>query len=615
MIRLSVLFAFFAVFSAQAACTVCTSFEPGTNWGIINTGNIREGSGLAASARNPGVLWTHNDGPRSRIFALSTNGALLATYNFSQAVDDLEDIAVGAGYVWIADIGGSQGTNGVRSQIRLLRAPEPTANLEWAVNPVSVDLGQVEVFTLQYPDGSYDAETLWFDSVSNAIYVVTKTFSTARVYRADLKTSTLEYVTSLNFALASGGDISADGSQIALRREDAALLWTRCDGESISDALARAGTSIPVVGPPNEPNGEGIAFLRDGTGYVTISEGQNQPIYFFQATCPMSPRFTLPLSDVTGILGGSVRLSAYAVGYPAPTFEWRFKGDLLPDETNSFLNLPTLAPSSAGLYQLTVSNVHGRATTEATLTIITKPDLRITEAQSAPTSPAGVTTGDWWELTSFESQSVSLGGWRFNDNMGGLTDPFVFPQGITIHPHESVVFAEGLTEGQFRAWWGVPASVRVVTYAGNGLGFGANGDGIRLWNNFTTDPLDTVASANFGSATAGVSFNYNPVTGQFGALSQLGVNGVFRAAAATDIGSPGRILAPPTSPTLKITRTETSIQIAFDAEVGRRYTLEVLDNGNGWSPTGDVYLANANTQATFEKPITLGNRFFHVLVD
>ena len=614
MIRFSALLTLFAVLSADA-CTICTSFQPGTNWGTVNTSNIREASGIAASARNPGVLWTHNDGPRSRIFALSTNGALLATYTFSQAVDDFEDIAVSGGYVYIGDIGGSQGLNGVRSQIRILRAPEPPVNLEWAANPVSIDLGQVEVFTLQYPDGSYDAETLWFDSVSNTVYVVTKTSPHARVYRADLQASTLDFVISLDFALASGGDISADGSQIALRREDAALLWARCDAEPLADALARTGTAIPVIGLPIEPNGEGIGFLRDGTGYITISEGLNQPIYFFQSTCPMPPNFTLPLSDITGILGGSVRLSAYAVGYPPPTFEWSFKGDLLPDETNSFLNLSTLVPTNAGLYQLTASNLHGQVATEGTLTIITKPDLRITEVQSAPTSPVGVTTADWWELTSFEDQPVSLAGWRFNDSAGGLTDPFVFPQNLTIQARESLVFAEGLTEAQFRTWWGIPAGVRVITYAGNGLGFGVGGDGIRLWNNFTTDPLDTVASINFGSATVGVSFNYNPATGQFGAPSQLGVNGVFRAnVPATDIGSPGRILAPPTQPQLKVTRNETSIQISFNVEVGRRYSLEVLDT-SGWSPTGDVYVADANSETAFEKPINLDQRFFRLRVD
>ena len=53
-----------------------------------------------------------------------------------------------------------------------------------------------------------------------------------------------------------------------------------------------------------------------------------------------------------------------------------------------------------------------------------------------------------------------------------------------------------------------------------------------------------VASVDFGAADAGVSFNYDLGTGQFGGNSRLGVNGVLRAARTTDIGSPGRIRGP-----------------------------------------------------------------------
>jgi len=614
VIRFSALVSLFFVVSAHAACTVCTSFEPGTNWGTVLNNNIREASGIAASARNPGVLWTHNDGPRSRIYALSTNGTTLATYNFTPLVDDFEDIAVGGGFIWIGDIGGSQSLTGTRSQIRILRVSEPPVSLDWAANPVTADLGQIEVFTLAYPDGSYDAETVWFDAVSNSVYIVTKDPTTARIYKANFAASALDFVASARFPLASGGDISSDGSQIVLRREDSAVLWSRCEGESVSDAFTREPAAVPVMGLPTELNGEGFGFLPDGTGYVTISEGQNPVIYYFQSTCPAPPRFSVPLADQTGVLGGVARFNAAVGGYPAPTFEWRFKGQLLPDETNSVLILSNLAPGNAGLYELTASNEKGTATSSATLAVIPKPDLRITEAMSAPSSTVGVSTADWWELTSFESQPVSLSGWRLNDNGGALADPFVIPPGVTIGPHESLIFVEGLSAAQFRAWWGTPDSVRIVTYAGNGLGLGANGDGLRLWNNFTTDPADTVASVNFGFATVGFSFNYDPVTGQFGALSQLGVNGVFRAAAASDIGSPGRIIAPPTSPLLQVAREDTSIRIAFNASFGRRYSLEVKDDA-GWSPTGDTYVATNNVRASFLKSITPNPRFFRVAVD
>src|SRR5688572_4815600 len=137
VIRLCCAFLFLAAFWANAACTGCSSFGPGINWGMVLASTPHEASGMAASARNPGVLWTHNDGPRSRIYALSTNGSLLATCNFGPDVGDFEDIAVGGGFIYIGDIGGSQFVDGTRSQIRILRTPEPSVSLDWAANPVS----------------------------------------------------------------------------------------------------------------------------------------------------------------------------------------------------------------------------------------------------------------------------------------------------------------------------------------------------------------------------------------------------------------------------------------------------------------------------------------------
>jgi hypothetical protein len=37
---------------------------------------------------------------------------------------------------------------------------------------------------------------------------------------------------------------------------------------------------VAVVGPPQEPNGEAVAFRPDGLGCYTASEGKAQPIYF-----------------------------------------------------------------------------------------------------------------------------------------------------------------------------------------------------------------------------------------------------------------------------------------------------------------------------------------------
>src|SRR6476620_88252 len=73
------------------------NFESPVSLGNINTAKVTEASGLAVSAANPGVLWTHNDGPKDHIYAFNMSGGLLADFDFSKNPNDIEDIAIGPG--------------------------------------------------------------------------------------------------------------------------------------------------------------------------------------------------------------------------------------------------------------------------------------------------------------------------------------------------------------------------------------------------------------------------------------------------------------------------------------------------------------------------------------
>ena len=365
---------FSAVFSAKAGCS---TYAPGVPLGTVSINGLKEASGIVASRRNPGILWTHNDGSGGAVHAVAMNGAHLATFYLNVAVSDTEDIAVGPGpvsgvsYLYVGDIGGNHG----RSQVQVLRIPEPAVDLAWAGNPVSAGFTGVEAFTLVYPDGSYDAESLMVDPRSSDVFIVTKQPGTARVYRTNLNSLMTRYQirwlfeTAVPFSLASGGDISADGKQIVLRREDFAQTWKRGSGESVGAALAQAGKAIPVIGPPNEPNGEGIALLPNGTGYVTISEGANPVIYFFEEQCAAPPRFTLELQDQSAAAGATVTFRVKANGNPAPTYRWRFNGKIIAGETKRKLVLPRVTSAQAGLYKVGAINSSGSARSKATLTV------------------------------------------------------------------------------------------------------------------------------------------------------------------------------------------------------------------------------------------------------
>lgn len=353
---------------AQAACEPCTSFQPGIVWGVTSINALSEASGIASSARNSGVLWTHNDGSRKRVFAVSTNGATLSNFSFDESVDDVEDMAVGPGpaagasYLYFGDIGGNNHSGDKREDVQIIRIPEPTVDLAWASSPRSSDFAGVETFTLVYPDGEYDAETLLVDPITADVFVVTKENNSARVYRANLNaaangsTLDLTFVQTVDFAKASGGDISADGKQIALRREDAAMVWTRCDNEAIDTAFGRAGQGIPVIGTPTEENGEAIAFLRDGSGYVTISEGDDQPIHFFRANCTQPPIVRISTSgalvriEFDAVAGRSYALESRE-GFAATTY-WSSTGQTLQPTSDGPHRFEVEKPSPKTFYRV-----------------------------------------------------------------------------------------------------------------------------------------------------------------------------------------------------------------------------------------------------------------------
>ena len=358
-----------AAVRSEAACTPCNSYQPGISWGFTAINALSEASGLAASARNPGVLWTHNDGSRKRVYAVSTNGATLSSFNFTLDLGDVEDMAVGPGpvagtsYLYYGDIGGNASPGDIRSSVVVLRVPEPLVDLAWAGSPREITFAGVQSFTLTYPDGSFDAETLLVDPITADVLVVTKQDASARLYRANLNTAAntatvpMTFVRTVAFAKAAGGDISADGKLITLRREEAASLWARCDDDSISTSLGRTPKSIPVIGKPTESNGEAIAFLRDGSGYVTISECDDQPIYFFRSTCAQPPLVQIePIGAMVRISFEAIAGLRYGLEAKADLLSgsWTATGDSVVASADGLLHFDTVRTVTRRFFRVVV---------------------------------------------------------------------------------------------------------------------------------------------------------------------------------------------------------------------------------------------------------------------
>jgi len=263
---------------APAAAGACGhGFLPRADLGLLQADALTEASGLAASRRNPGVLWAQNDsGDLNRVFALNDRGEHLGTYTIAGATNrDWEDVAVGPGpepgvtYLYIGDIGDN---NAVHDLKYIFRVPEPHVDPEQA--PIDTTLSDVETISFRYPDGMRDAETLMLDPLTSDLYVVSKREPAVRVYRAPYpqpvgSTMTLEFVASLAISSVVAGDISPGGEGILLKTYSQVFYWCRNAAQSVADAIAAAPAAVPYT---PEPQGEAIAWDSNGRDYFTTSE-------------------------------------------------------------------------------------------------------------------------------------------------------------------------------------------------------------------------------------------------------------------------------------------------------------------------------------------------------
>lgn len=253
----------------------------GEQIGTVESAELTEISGLAASRTHAGVLWAHNDsGDDPAIHALGEDGrALGRTVLPDLTARDWEDIALGPGpragrdYLYLADIGDNRGD---RPTVQIHRLPEPSPGTEAVAGG--------ETLTLTYPTGPTEAETLLVDPESGDLVILGKALSGVTpvffvpgtvewsapqeaIYRGDIELGT--------FAVATGGD--AGGDRIIVRTYDEIFTWNRSPGDDIGETLFESGCRAGTI---RESQGEALAIGTDGRIFTT-SEGAFPPIYHF----------------------------------------------------------------------------------------------------------------------------------------------------------------------------------------------------------------------------------------------------------------------------------------------------------------------------------------------
>jgi hypothetical protein len=233
--------------------------------------DVFESSGLVDRGRT--VFTTNDSGDDAVIYELDArSGREVGRTTYADSVDDVEALAPGpGGAIWTGDIGDNRGR---RDDIAAYR--------------VTPGRGDAPRFTLTYPDGAHDAETLLVHPRTGRLLVVSKSVFGGTVYVAPRRPQPGGAPNRLHeFARVGGlvtdGTFFPGGRRVLLRTYGTATAYT-------FPGFAPVGT----VRLPSQPQGEGISVAQDGRVLVS-SEGVRSQV--LQVTLP--PSFTASSASPT----------------------------------------------------------------------------------------------------------------------------------------------------------------------------------------------------------------------------------------------------------------------------------------------------------------------------
>ncbi len=286
---------------ASAGSIQAQTSQPAAHYGEpvavceITDPRLNEASGLAASRRNPGCYYTHNDsGGRPHVYVLDREGGIHATIRLAGAENvDWEDISLAPGErpeaydVCVADVGDNMAG---RAEVVIYRFPEPDLG---AASRRIIDV-RPQAVRCRYEDGARNAEGFAVHPQTGDGYVFSKRLDGAcHVYRlaapwSTVGVATLRRVGSAEFPeeapplarMVTAADIAPDGKRLVTRSYVGGWEWRlpECgDVGEFTRILRQEPTALKLA---VEPQGEALCFSADGKALLTISEGT--PITLYQ---------------------------------------------------------------------------------------------------------------------------------------------------------------------------------------------------------------------------------------------------------------------------------------------------------------------------------------------
>jgi hypothetical protein len=229
----------------------------------IRSAEITESSSLVVSTTQDRLAYTTNDsGDDAVVYAVDTRSGRVAGRTTLSGLDayDIEALSGGVdGSLVVADIGDN---SGVRDRVTFARIDQPKRG-DRTVSP--------SVVSMRYVDGPRDAEAVLYDSESGRVFVVSKEFGDAHVYRSGIDAFTRRFGVLRPIAvappLATDATYLPGGDRVVIRGY-------------IEATVFRASGWKPVAqfGMPAQEQGESIAAPPSGDVVWVGSEGVDSPV-------------------------------------------------------------------------------------------------------------------------------------------------------------------------------------------------------------------------------------------------------------------------------------------------------------------------------------------------
>lgn len=260
--------------------------------GSLQSNDLAEASGVAASKCQPDVYWTHNDsGDGPFVYAINGKGEHLGVWKISDARNrDWEDIATmrentGECSVIIGDIGNNELE---RDDLTIYKVAEPTVSTGSKASSRKEPLPGASAISLSfsYPSSPNDAEALLVHPVTGDIYILTKSKNAPSVVfkltpRFDGQRQSAVRVAEVKVPAVpngsiTGGDISPDGGKVMLCDYFAGYELALPESSASFDEV---WTQKPVrIDLGGREIGEAVAYTLDGNAVIALSEKRKTPV-------------------------------------------------------------------------------------------------------------------------------------------------------------------------------------------------------------------------------------------------------------------------------------------------------------------------------------------------